>query len=552
MKGSPVKRSSNCKVTSNATPPSTVAEVLRKHVVLEVESIDRMYLNVIVGRLQILEGALRFIRQQRKAQVLSTNAVEPMTRAFVQVIEQFVRENQIPLVTFEKGQRKDDVAAQLRAKYPHREGVIFVGKAQEKCTVYRTEKRHNPKKNTSYAWIVKSTALVNHYYFYCVDECFGPFFLKFCSYFPYNAKLCLNGHEYAKRQLDREKIAYQALDNGIRSCANPKRLQAICDALSADKIDALLRKWLRRLPHPFPAMDRQAGYRYRISILQIELSLTQILDRPVNGRILFEDVIRENLDIGRPNQIQLIFNRWVTKATRGSFRTRVITDGVIPSLHIDYKGTRIKQYHKEGQALRTETTINNTRDFYIGKSLRNLTALRKIGFQANHRLLEMESITHDCMLAEQTFQQLNLPHTVQQQRASALRFADPTVQAIWNALLVFDQLPTGFCNRDLRINLATLLGQPAEHFTQGRMSYQLRRLRLHGVIERIPKTHRYRLTGFGFRVAIFCTRTYTRILRPGLGLILSETSSFPSALRRSFDKLELQINSWVDRAKLAA
>ena len=421
MKGTPAKRSLYRKDTPPATAPQTVAEVLSKHVVLEVESIDRMYLNVIVGRLQILEGALRFIRQQRKAQVLSTNAVEPMTRAFVEGIEQFVRENQIPLITFEKGQRKDEVAARLRAKYPPREGVIFVGKAQERCTVYRTEKRHNPKKNTSYAWIVKSTALVNHYYFYCVDESFGPFFLKFCSYFPYNAKLCLNGHEYAKRQLDREQIPYQALDDGIRSCANPKRLQTICDSLSAEKIDTLLRKWLRRLPHPFPAQDRQAGYRYQISILQIELSLTQILDRPVSGRIFFEDVIRENLDIGRPKQVQLIFDRGVTKSTPGSFRTRVITDGVIPSLHIDYKGTRIKQYHKEGQALRTETTINNTKDFYIGKSLRNLPALRQIGFAANRRLLQVQTITHDSILAEETFQQLNRPAawTTNESRLSA-------------------------------------------------------------------------------------------------------------------------------------
>lgn len=285
-----------------------------------------------------------------------------------------------------------------------------MGKAQEKCTVYRTEKRHNPNQNTSYAWIVKSTALVNNYYFYCVDESFGPFFLKFCSYFPYHAKLCLNGHEYAKRQLDREQIAYQALDNGIQSCANPMRLQAICDSLSAEKIDALLRKWLRRLPHPFPARDRQAGYRYKISILQIELSLTQVLDRPISGRIFFEDVIRENLDIGRPKQVQLIFNRGVTKTTPGSFRTRVITDGVIPSLHIDYKGTRIKQHHKEGQAFRTETTINNTRDFYIGKSLPNLPALRQIGFQANRRLLQIQRITHDSILAEETFQKLNQPY----------------------------------------------------------------------------------------------------------------------------------------------
>jgi hypothetical protein len=325
MRGTTVRRSPGRKGTPQTEPksklPQTVGEVLDKHVVLEVESIDRMYLNVIVGRLQILEGALRFIRQQRKAKVLSTNAVEPMTRAFVHAIERFAEQHQIPMVTFEKGRRKDEVAAEQRAKYPHREGVVFIGKAQEKCTVYRTEKRHNPKKHTSYAWIVKSTALVNHYYFYCVDENFGPFFLKFCSYFPYNAKLCLNGHEYAQRQLDRVKIAYQALDNGIQSCANPKRLQVICDSLSAPKIDALLRKWLRRLPRPFSARDREAGYRYQISILQIELSLTQVLDRPVSGRIFFEDVIRENLDIGRPKQVQLIFDRGVTKTTPGNFRT---------------------------------------------------------------------------------------------------------------------------------------------------------------------------------------------------------------------------------------
>lgn len=556
MSGTTVRRSPGRKGTPQAEPksklPHTVAEVLGHHVVLEVESIDRMYLNVIVGRLQILEGALHFIRHQRKAKVLSTAMVEPMTRAFIQAMESFAQQHDLPLVSFEKGRRKDQVAAEFRAKYPHRDGVVFIGKAQEKCTVYRTEKRHNPKTHTSYAWMVKTTALVNHYYFYCVDENFGPFFLKFCSYFPYNAKLCLNGHEYAKRQLDREEIDYQALDNGIQACARPQRLQAICDSLSAEKIDALLRKWLRRLPHPFSASDRRAGYRYQISILQIELSLTQVLDRPVSGRIFFEDVIRENLDIGRPKQIQLIFDRGVTKATPGSFRTRVITDGVIPSLHLDYKGTRIKQYHKAGQALRTETTINNARDFYIGKSLRNLPALCNIGFQANRRLLETQRITHDCILAEETFQQLNRPRIVNEQRASALRFADPMVQALWNALLVFDLLPNGFSNRDLRTNLAALRGQSIAEFTPGRMTYQLRRLRLHGLIERIPKTHRYRLTPFGFRVAVFCTRTYNRILRPGIGLILPATSSAPTALRRSFDKLEQQVNSWVEQAKLAA
>jgi hypothetical protein len=202
--------------------PQSVAEVLRDHVVLEVEGIDRMYLNVYVPVLQAVEGVLKFIRIHRGHPVASTAMVEPITRRFVESIERYTQDNDIPMITFERGQRKDDIANQRRAAFARDEGVVFVGKAQEKCTVYRTEKRRNPRSRRTYAWIVKSTALVNHYYFYCLDREFGPFFLKFCSYFPYNAKLCLNGHEYAKRQLENKGIEYQALDNGILSCTDPQ------------------------------------------------------------------------------------------------------------------------------------------------------------------------------------------------------------------------------------------------------------------------------------------------------------------------------------------
>jgi DNA-binding HxlR family transcriptional regulator len=530
----------------------SVAEILKSHVTLEVEGIDRMYLNVYVPRLQVVEGVLGFIRRHRGHPVPSTRMVEPITRRFVAAIEQFARDQGIPLVSFDKGQRKEDVAAQFRAGFSKPEGVVFIGKAQEKCTIYRTERRRNARTGKSYAWIVKSTALVNHYYFYCVDRDFGPFFLKFCSYFPYNAKLCLNGHEYVKRQLKQRGIAYQALDNGILSCQDPRRLHALSDGLSAAKIEALLRKWLRLLPHPFSARDRQAGYRYDLSILQIELSLTQVLDRPLAGRIFFEEVIRENLDIGRPKQVQLIFDRWVTKSTPGLFRTRVITDGVIPSLHVDYKGTRIKQYHKEGRALRTETTINNARDFYVGKRLHNLPRLRQIGFQANRRLLEVEKISHDCILAEEAFQQINHPRQVETQRASALRFADPKVQSLWNALLLFSLLPTGFSNRELREHLAPLLGQRPEQLTPGRMTYQLRRLRLHGMIQRVPHSHRYRVTEFGLRAALFFTRTYNRILRPGLAQVLPSLPAMTGSLRRCFNRLQREVDACVIAAQLAA
>jgi hypothetical protein len=531
--------------------PRSVAEVIRSHVTLQVEGIDRMYLNVYQPKLQSEKQAACFFRFHRGQPVASSSLMGVMTNEFLQQVDAFVKEHAIPVVHFKKGERKDDIAALYRARFQGTEGVLFLGKAQEKATVFRTEKRTNAA-GKKYAWIVKSATPVNQFYFYCIDEDFGPFFLKFCTYFPYNAKLCINGHEYAKRQLAKEGIAFEALDNGILSCANPKRLQQICDDLSAAKIDALLRKWLAKLPHPYPAPDREAGYRYDVSILQAEFSLTQVLDRPQTGRIFFEQVIRENLDLGRPDQVQLIFERRVTKRTPGRFRTRVLTEGVVPSLHVDYKSTKIKQYHKEGRALRTETTINNPYDFAIGKRLENLPALREIGFQANRRLLDVQRLSHDCTIGEAAFRQLNEPVTVGRQRGSALRFADPLVQALFAALLVFRLLPRGFCNRELREHWAPLLGKTPQSITPGQMTYHLRRLRLHGLIERVPKTHRYRVTDQGWRTMLFCTRCHNRLLRPGLAQVLPEEAPAGTPLRRRFDQLDEAIAEWLEEQGLAA
>ncbi len=535
------------------THSASVAEILRDHVTLEVEGIDRMYLNAVVPLLQSERGIAWFFREYRGYAFASSALMAPMTRAFVEALERYARSEGLDVVSFEKKQRKEDVAAEYRARFRGEEGVLFIGKAQEKASVFRTERRRNPKTGASYAWLYRSTAMVNQYYFYAIDRDFGPFFLKFCSYFPYNAKLCINGHEYVKRQLERRGIGYEALDNGVLSCEDPGTLQNICDELSADKIDALLRKWLRRLPHPFTSQDRSRGIRYDLSILQAEFSLTQVLDRPVTGRVFFEEVIRENLDIGRPDQVQLIFQRRILRkgpnATPGRFRTRVITEGVYPSLHVDYKATRIKQYHKEGRALRTETTINQTRDFAIGKRLHNLPALREVGFRANRRLLDVQRISHDCSIGEAGFHAIQRPRVVADQRASALRFQDQRVQALLHALVLFRLLPDGFSNRDLRERLEPLRGLRT---TPGAVTYDLRRLRLHALIRRIPRTHRYEVTERGLRYALFFTRSYDRILRPGLALVLPDQARSNSTLRASFCQLELAMTSWAEQAKLAS
>jgi len=530
--------------------PRTVAEAINQHVTLEVEAIDRLYLNVYQPKLQLERHVFQFLREQRGQGALSSRCFAGMTQAFVGGIEAYAKQKAVPLISFGRKQRKEEVAAQYRSKYSGGEGIVFIGKAQEKARTFRTEGRVNTTTGQTYPWLVSSTAMVNQYYFYGLDDDFGPFFLKFSSYFPYGAKLCINGHEYVKRQLTKAGIAFEALDNGIRSCANPQRLQAIADGLSASKIDALLRKWLARLPHPFMAQDRAAGFRYDLSIIQAEFARTQLLDRPVAGRIFFEEVIRENLDLGRPDNVQLIFERRVSKRTPGRFRTRVITEGVLPSLYVDYKSSRIKQYFKEGQALRTETTINDTYDFGIGRRLENLPALRELGFTANRRLLDVQRASQDCRIGEDVFREVTSPCQVDGQRASALPYGNELVMLLFQLLLLFRLLPMGFRNQELRVHLARLRGQDPASCTLGQMTYQLRRLRLHGLIVRQAATHRHQVTERGLRVALFFTRSYARLVRPGLTAIFATEPPEDPMLQQAFAKVEAAMQAYASKAKL--
>jgi len=525
----------------------SVAEILDQHVTYELEAIDRMYLNAYVPSLQSGGGVVYFMKAHLGARVPSTMMVAPLSERFVQAIERFVETEGLDLVTFKKGQRKDDVAHEYLASFTGDEGVLFVGKAQEKASVFRTEKRRRPDGST-YPWIYRSTTPVNHYYVYVLDRDFGPLFIKFCSYFPYAVKVCVNGHEWLKRQLTQRGIAYEPLDNGIRSTEEAARVQRIANTLDAAKIDAVFRKWLRRLPHPFAAAHRAAGYRYQLSILQAEFALTQVLDRPRTGRGLFEEIMRENLDLGRPDHMQLIFNRRVSRQTPGQFRTRILTEGVVPSLHVDYKKSRVKQYHKDGQALRTETTINNTYDFEIGRALRNLPALREIGFAANRRLLRVEYLSHDCLIGDDHLDALTQPAVVDTQRAAALRLGDRRVLALMQTLCLFALSPTGFRHRDVRPHIAQLLGRDADQYAAGQMTYDLRRLRLHGLIERVPHSHRYRITPSGARIAVLYVRVYARGFRPAASLPTSGTRRGSHTLER----LDTALTKFLQEVRLVA
>jgi hypothetical protein len=462
------------------TLPRSAGDVLSDHVQFEVESIDRLYCNLYVPQLQRAEGIVGFIRGHLGQPIASTAVIAPMSRDFTARLRSFADDRGIPRIDFARGQRKDDVMHEYLARFTaagRTEGVLFIGRAQEKNTVFRTEKRRAAD-GRAYPWIVRTTSVVNQFYVHCVDEDFGAFFLKFSSYFPYGGKLLINGHHYAQAQATKAGIGFAALDNGFAAVDDVAAVQAICDTLDEDKIDALARKWLAILPSPYSPEDLAAGYRYDISVLQAEFSLTQVLDKPVSGRVFFDQVIHDNLGIGRPDQIGLVFGRRIVRkgprATPGRFRTRVITSDVTPSLHVDYKNSKIKQYHKLGKAIRTETTINDTRDFGIGKRLTNLPALRQIGFTANRRLLAAQTLSHDPITGADALSRVTGPVITETgTRVAGLRLTDPRSLALLSILCIFRLLPHGFTNAGLRRHLAPLLGKEPGHMTSGQITYDL-------------------------------------------------------------------------------
>jgi hypothetical protein len=527
----------------------TVGEILADHVSLEVSCLDRVYVNGYVPTLQTSGQLVHFLTTHLGKPVASPALLGQIGDRFRREVERFVGRQRIEVVRFERGQRKDVVAAARRGRYRGEEGVVFVGVAQERCRSFRARKVRTRSGGVDFDFSRQSVC-VNQYYFYVQDREWGPAFVKVGTYMPYPVKLCLNGHEWVKQHLRREGIAFESLDNGFVSCAQPQRLQELCDQLGPGDIQAFFDRWSRRLPWPLTREDRAAGYRHQLSLWQIELSLTQVFHRPLDGRRFFDQVIRANLDLGRPDRIRLLFPRRLTRRTPPpayGYRTRVITSGVDPSLHIDYKKSHVKQYFKQGRALRTETTINDPADFGLRKGLPNLWQLKDLGQGVNRRLLAAERLADEDGLGGEVLEQLQRPTTCEPgHRVAALRFGDSRVMALLAALGRYSLQLDGFRNRDLRRLVESLLGAS---YTSNQMTYDLRRLRRRGLITRLTGSHRYVVTALGLRVAYLYTRLYTRLLKPAWRTLLP-TPLAPLRLQRALSTLDRHLGQILDNARL--
>lgn len=532
---------------------ATITSLLRDHVTLQVRSVDRVLLAGYVPKLQVPGQLVRFMLGRAGGNIPSPAILGRIGRAYVEAIDRFALDHEIPVVRFARRERKEDVARTYfeRAERERRFGVVLIGVAQEKASAWRGWRDGGNDAHPHFEF-GRQAVFVNHYYFYILDRDWGPSFVKTNAYAPYPVWLWLNGHEWAKRQAAAAGIDFQALDNGFRSCADAQALGEICASLSDRHIQAFFERWVARLPCPFTAAER-VRYDYQLSLRQLELSDTRVFDRPAAGRAWFEQTIRDQLDLGRPDRVQIVFDRKITRTTPGVFQTKVITKGVAPVIQAHYKHSKVKQYFKDGRALRTETTVNDPYDFGVGRLLTpaNWQALPQIGQQTNQRLLDAQLAACSCAPDPTALARIVLPSVHDGLPAPGLRFGDPRVMALLACLCHHGHLFNGLTNRSLRELIAELI----PGYSTRQATYDLRRVRRKGLIQRIPRSQRYELTDEGRRIAVFMTKTYTRIVNPSLAELdphLPDPIARTTALGRPWRQFEHALDDRIKQAAIAA
>jgi hypothetical protein len=298
-----------------------VNDVLDGHVVLDLECLDRIYLNAYVPGLQVGGQVVTFLTQHLGNPIPSPALFAKIGDGFRAAVARYAADQQIPLVQFAKDARKADVMRPYlqAASTP---GVVAIGVAQEFQSVFTGYKRPTKHPTAVCYGFEKADRRVTCYYFYVVDAEFGPGFIKLCSYFPYPAKVWVNGHEWAKRQATKAGVGFTELANGFATCCDPQALQAICDQLGPGDIQAFFDRWIAVIPTPFDQADRAAGYWWELSMRQVEVSRTLVFDQPRRARGFFEALVADNLDLGRPDEVKLIFDRRIQRNTQARFRPR--------------------------------------------------------------------------------------------------------------------------------------------------------------------------------------------------------------------------------------
>jgi hypothetical protein len=527
-----------------------LSEVLGERVQFRYTCLDRIVLHGYLTGLQRPEQLVYFFRDVGGVACIEPSVLQGRTTAYRTWVERATQEQGIPVLAAPKGVRKEELVRPSYGRLGSREGVACVLTSLEtnRTFISYTPRRAPRSGDATYRRIEAGRKRFLHYYWYVWDPVMGPMSLRVATYLPFTITCYLNGHHFVSQQLHRAGVAVYQQDNAILSVADPVALQAAADALTPAVLQARCDYWAAKLAPQFSPAEHAAmdlGYRY--SVAQVELATDVLFDQPSPLRALFRRAIELGLLLGGADRTIHLFGRQITRRYRGKLQTVLDrrNEGH-PVLRAYYRTSFVKQYEKAETLLRTETCINDPYHLNVGRRLEHLPTLVERMAETNRRFLDAQTELLASTVDRGELARLAQPVQVGQRRVPGLRLQDDRLIRLLDVLLHPGSFVADWTSRDVLARLLARHRLAEADYRLSQLRYDLGKLRAHGLVERLGRSRRYRLTERGLKLGVLLVKLRTRLLGPLTTLATVSTpqpsTTTTSAVEAAFRQLDLALD----------
>jgi hypothetical protein len=509
---------------------------------------DRILLNAVIQVLQNPASVVGFLKEKRQATNLTPAYFKSISTDYHRFVQRLAEERHVDILEPPKDVRREEWVEPF---YQHLRGqdgraVLLQSRENARGAVSFPSRGNHIELCQRFVW---------QDYFDLQDPGFGRMYLRICPYFPFNARVCVNGHEGLAAHLRAQGIGAPQCGNAFRTCADPVGLQALADQFAAQDILACAHRWLAQLVPFFTDTERRhQGFGYRRFVSQVEYCINLIFDRRAALERMQERLLDLHRAIGSPDKVAILFGRRVTRRTNGGLKTQILDHDLgQPVIRSEYKSNSIKQYVRDHLVLRTETASYPTPDLGVGQNVENLEALRQKMAAANERYLDVRREVLETFVDRGQLERLRQPTVSPSgRRTPGLKVDDPRWLAVLQALTCFAYLAGTGCFRtaDLHRDAAEAPGRTPETYALAQLCYDLAKLRAKGLVERVAGTQTYRLLPEGYRLAVLYLKLFHKICAPLTAGVLepvADDDRLPPERRGKLDRLYAAVDRAVQQ-----
>jgi hypothetical protein len=514
---------------------------------------DRILLNGLIQPFQQPERVVGFFNAYRQLYPVSRDVLRDIARQFQNWAVNRSQKWDAPILEAPLGRRDEFIKPYFRQAKPNQ--VVAILKAREPARILiaiGNKKDDRWHLQLAQRWVMQ-------YNFYINDKSWGPMFVRMCPYLPFSARVCLNQHHWLAQRMREEGIDFHQCTNAFLRCASRARLQELSDSLTARDLLTCGQKWLTTSTPFFTDRERQqAGCQHRLFFAQVEYCDNLIFHRRAALDEIGERLLDANRTIGQPNKITVIFGRKITKRYRGKLQT-VIEDLDLPNpvIRSHYGNGFLKQYVRDHVLLRTEPASNNVADYGVKKAVENLPELReKISVVIDNYHNAQQDIL-ETFVDRGQLRKLAQPTVLPNgKRIPGLKLDHPRQLALMHALVRFSHIAAQntFTTAGIYNDVLAALDVPLQQYSLASLRYDLSKLRAKGLVEKLPRSRRYRLLPEGYSICLVFLKLFERVYAPLTAGILQPfagDSKLQEQRRSQLDRLYQRIIDDLDRLILA-